>query len=36
MISQKSVSVNDRAIAELLGTSEKVNREFNFKAILKK
>lgn len=30
------MSQHDRAIAELLGSSEKLNREFNFKAIIEK
>jgi len=30
------VSLHDREIAELLGRSEKVNREFNFRALIEK
>jgi len=37
MISQKgALSMHDRELAELLGNNERINREFNFNAILEK
>ena len=36
MISQKSASLHEREIAELLGRSDKVNREFNFRVLIEK
>ena len=36
MISQKGASLHDRELAELLGSSERVNRQFNFPVIIEK
>lgn len=36
MISQKGATLHDRELAELLGHSERLNREFHFQAIIEK
>ena len=36
MISQKGASLHDKELAELLGSSERLNRQFNFPVIIEK
>ena len=36
MISQKGASMHDRELAELLGSTERLNRQFNFPVIIEK